>query len=393
MRIGLVLADLPQYSETFFKYKIKGLIAGGHEVIVFTSGNAGTKPITDYKVKYSLPVMKGNLVLQSLNFFNGILKTLIVSPSRVSKLVSLEKKEGRNFWEALKSVYLNSHIITEDLDRLHFGFATNALRKENIAETIGARMSVSFRGFDINVYPLKHPGCYDLLWKKIDKVHTISDYLHKKAVKLGLPESIPYSKITPAIDLTKFALKNDRGKFHDPVRIVTVGRLNWIKDYETAISSLAILRTDGIKFLYEIIGDGKELERIRFAVYQSGLDDCVKFLGKITHDEIVKRMEASDIYLQTSLQEGFCVSVLEAQAMGLMCIVSDADGLRENVVEGVTGFVAERRRAQSFAEKLIEIIRMSEPERIRIADAARMRVEDEFGIEKQNRLFNEFFLN
>ncbi len=393
MRIGLVLADLPQYSETFFKYKIKGLIAGGHEVIVFTSGNAGMKPITDYKVKYSLPVMEGNLVLQSLNFFNGILKTLIVSPSRVSKLVSLEKKEGRNFWEALKSVYLNSHIITEDLDRLHFGFATNALRKENIAETIGARMSVSFRGFDINVYPLKNPGCYKLLWKKIDKVHTISDYLHKKAVKIGLPESIPYSKITPAIDLTKFALKNDRGKFHDPVRIVTVGRLNWIKDYETAISSLAILRTDGIKFLYEIIGDGKELERIRFAVYQSGLDDCVKFLGKITHDEIVKRMEASDIYLQTSLQEGFCVSVLEAQAMGLMCIVSDADGLRENVVEGVTGFVAERRRAQSFAEKLIEIIRMSEPERIRIADAARMRVEDEFGIEKQNRLFNEFFLN
>ncbi|MGB3016192.1 MAG: glycosyltransferase [Ignavibacteria bacterium] len=393
MRIGLVLADLPQYSETFFKYKIKGLIAGGHEVIVFTSGNAGMKPITDYKVKYSLPMMEGNLVLQSLNFFNGILKTLIVSPSRVSKLVSLEKKEGRNFWEALKSVYLNSHIITEDLDRLHFGFATNALHKENIAETIGARMSVSFRGFDINVYPLKHPGCYDLLWKKIDKVHTISDYLHKKAVKLGLPESIPYSKITPAIDLTKFALKNDRGKFHDPVRIVTVGRLNWIKDYETAISSLAILRTDGIKFLYEIIGDGKELERIRFAVYQSGLDDCVKFLGKITHDEIVKRMEASDIYLQTSLQEGFCVSVLEAQAMGLICVVSDADGLRENVVEGVTGFVAERRRAQSFAEKLIEIIRMSEPERIRIADVARMRVEDEFGIEKQNRLFNEFFLN
>ena len=141
MRIGLVLADLPQYSETFFKYKIKGLIAGGHEVIVFTSGNAGTKPITDYKVKYSLPVMKGNRVLQSLNSLNGILKTLIMSPSRVSKLVSLEKKEGRNFWEALKSVFLNSHIITEDLDRLHFGFATNALHKENIAETIGARMS------------------------------------------------------------------------------------------------------------------------------------------------------------------------------------------------------------------------------------------------------------
>jgi colanic acid/amylovoran biosynthesis glycosyltransferase len=393
MRIGLVLADLPQYSETFFKYKIRGLIESGHEVIVFTSGISGMKPITDYKVKYSLPVKKGNPILQSVKFFSGILKTIIISPSRVSKLIGLERNEGKSFLEALKSVYLNSHIITEDLDRLHFGFATTALRKENIADTIGARMSVSFRGFDINVYPLKNPGCYDLLWKKIDKVHTISDYLHNKAVKLGLPESIPYSKITPAIDLTKFRLKTDRGKFHEPVRIITVGRLNWIKDYETAISSLAILRSKGIEFNYEIIGDGKELERIRFAVYQSGLDDCVKFLGKITHDEIVEKMEASDIYLQTSLQEGFCVSVLEAQAMGLICVVSDADGLRENVVNGVTGFIAERRRPRGFSDKMLEISRMSESDRIRISDAARSRVEDEFGIEKQNRLFNEFFLN
>lgn len=393
MRIGLVLPDLPQYSETFFKYKIKGLIAGGHEVIVFTSGNSGMKPITDYKVKYSLPVMKNNPVMQSLSLLNGLLKTFIISPSRVSKLISLEKKEGRNYWEALKTVYLNSHIITEDLDRIHFGFATTALRKENIAETIGARMSVSFRGFDINVYPLKNPGCYELLWEKIDKVHTISDYLHKKAVKMGLPESIPCSKITPAIDLTKFRLKNDIGKFHDPVRIITIGRLNWIKDYETAISSLAILKNNGVEFRYEIIGEGKELERIRFAVYQSGLDDCVKFSGKISHDEIVKKLEASDIYLQTSLQEGFCVSVLEAQAMGLICVVSDADGLMENVVEGVTGFIAARRRPRSFADKLLELIRMSETDRIRIADAARKRVENEFGIERQNRLFNEFFLN
>ena len=393
MRIGLVLADLPQYSETFFKYKIRGLIESGHEVIVFTSGISGMKPITDYKVKYSLPVKKGNPILQSVKFFSGILKTIIISPSRVSKLIGLERNEGKSFLEALKSVYLNSHIITEDLDRLHFGFATTALRKENIADTIGARMSVSFRGFDINIYPLKNPGCYKLLWKKIDKVHTISDYLHKKAVKLGLPESIPYSKITPAIDLTKFALKTDRGEFHEPVRIITVGRLNWIKDYETAITSLSIIRSNGIEFSYEIIGDGKELERIRFAVHQSGLDDCVKFLGKITHDEIVMKMNAADVYFQTSLQEGFCVSVLEAQAMGLICVVSDADGLRENVVDGVTGFIAERRKPQSFADKIIEVIRLSEPDRIRIADAARSRVEDEFGIEKQNRLFNEFFLN
>jgi colanic acid/amylovoran biosynthesis glycosyltransferase len=393
MRIGLVLPDLPQYSETFFNYKIKGLIGNGHDVIVFTSGKEEKNSKTEYKVRYSPPVNKDNPVSQSYHLLSTILKTLIASPSKMKKLISLERSDGKSFAETMKSVYLNSHIISEDLDKLHFGFATSALQRENTAAAIGAKMSVSFRGFDINVYPLKNPGCYKLLWKKVDKVHTISNYLREKAIKMGLSENVPYAKITPAIELSKFTVKDDRGTIHDPLRIITVGRLNWIKDYETAVSALGILKERGVNFSYEIIGDGIELERIRFAVHQAGIEKFVEFCGKISHGEIVKKMEASDIYLQTSLQEGFCVSALEAQAVGLICVVSDADGLKENVVDGVTGFIAKRREPKSFADTIQLVTGLSEQERKVLADAARKRVEDEFGIDKQNRLFNDFFLN
>ena len=30
-------------------------------------------------------------------------------------------------------------------------------------------------GFDIGIYPIKHPNCYNRLWKKLDKIHVISD--------------------------------------------------------------------------------------------------------------------------------------------------------------------------------------------------------------------------
>ena len=49
--------------------------------------------------------------------------------------------------------------------------------------------------------------------------------------------------------------------------------------------------------------------------------------------EIKISLNNSDVYLQYSVQEGFCNAVLEAQAMGLLCVVSDGGALPENVID------------------------------------------------------------
>ena len=69
---------------------------------------------------------------------------------------------------------------------------------------MGARSAASFRGFDIGLYPHQHPGCYNLLWDKIDKIHTISDDLYQNAIELGLDPKTPFNKITPAINTDFF---------------------------------------------------------------------------------------------------------------------------------------------------------------------------------------------
>ena len=51
-------------------------------------------------------------------------------------------------------------------------------------------MGVSLRGYDIDIYPLKHKSCYSLMWRKVDKIHSISYSLLKKARKFGLDNSI-----------------------------------------------------------------------------------------------------------------------------------------------------------------------------------------------------------
>lgn len=389
MRIGIVLPDLPKYSETFFNYKIKGLQASGFDVIVFSSKRNNKKYYFKHSGQY--PTHNGKYFRQFFLFNYVLALTFIKSPSNFTKLFSLERKDKKSVGESLKTVYINAHIISEKLDWLHFGFATTAIRRENVAAAMGAKMGVSFRGFDINVYPLKNPGCYNKLWEKVDKVHSISKYLYSKALDSGLSAETKYEIISPAIDINLFKAKKNPDKPGSPVKILTVGRLNWIKNYETSISAMKILKDRGINYIYNIIGTGSELERLKFAVYQSGLDDRVFFIGELGHKEITERMSESDIYLQTSFQEGFCVSVLEAQATGLICVVSDADGLKENVIDNETGYIVPKRSPEKFAEKIIDLINLPVEKRKEISLNSRKRVERDFLIEEQQKKFVKFF--
>ncbi|MBV6478565.1 MAG: Glycosyltransferase Gtf1 [Ignavibacteria bacterium] len=390
MKIGIVLSGIPKYSETFFHYKIKGLSEAGFEVKIFT-GDKRQKEFP-YKQYPAYPVLSGKPLRQFFLTLIILIKTLFIAPKRFLRLYSGEMKDGKSIGEILKTIYINAHIITHELDWLHFGFAATAIRRELAAGVMGAKMGVSFRGYDINIYPLKNPGCYDRLWKNVDKVHTISEYLFQKAVSMGLNSKTPHEKITPAIEPDKFKIRNSDGSLGNRIHILTVGRLNWIKDYETAIETMKILKSKGISFDYNIIGSGSELERLKFAVYQSGLENEVNFFGIKSHEEVRVLMMNTDIYLQTSMQEGFCVSVLEAQAAGLPCIVSDADGLRENVIDNFTGWIVKKRRPDLFAKKIIEVIKMSNEERLEIMNNARARAEKDFSIKLQNEKFRNFFL-
>lgn len=391
MKIGLVLPEAPQYSETFFNYKIKCLNDSGFDVKVFS----GKKNKNKYSFKHfgAYPVYKNKKLKQFIMLVFVILKTFAAAPSRTIKLLSTEIQNGRSFLNSLKLLYMNAHIITHELDWLHYGYATMSVNRENLSEVMNAKTGISFRGYDINIYPLKNPGCYNKLWSKVDRVHTISDYLYKRALELGLSEKTEWKKITPAVDISLFKLKTDAGIIKSPVRILTIGRLSWIKNYETAISAIKILREKGVNVNYTIIGSGSEFERLKFAAYQCGIEKNIIFAGKKKHSEITSIMDESDIYLQTSYQEGFCVSVLEAQAKGLLCIASDADGLKENVIDGKTGWIVPKRDPSGIAEKILEVINMPEEIRIETAMNARKRVEKEFTIEEQKIKFTEFFKN
>ena len=389
MKIGLVLASVPGYSETFFTNKIKGLSDEGHSVCLFTT-TRGKVRFTDAKVIYG-PDLSGGKLRQSVVSILALAKLLLISPTVAARFYRLERNNGASGSESIRRLIVNSHILPRKLDWLHFGFATMGIDRELVGKAIGAKVAVSFRGYDISVYPAKHPNCYIRLFAYIDKVHTISNGLLNKGYQIGLPETTKTTKISPAINSERFYDYRSSVFSGEIIKIITVARLHWIKGLEYTFEALALVQEAGIQFRYRIIGEGAELERLVFACHQLNLQDSVEFVGRLNHDEIPDILKSGDMYLQYSIQEGFCNSVLEAQAAGMLCIVSDAEGLSENVLDKQTGWVVPKRRPDLLSQKIIEVINMPRDTLLAISNTASERVQKEFNLEKQRREFVNFY--
>jgi colanic acid/amylovoran biosynthesis glycosyltransferase len=387
MKIGLVLPATPGYSETFFTNKIKGLQKHGHTVVLFVNSDNGYSAFGTSIIV--APNLSGNSIAVAWLSFWHLFLCFVFHFKTAKKLFQLDSKDGINLSKKIKNIINSSHILAEKLDWLHFGFGTMVIGRENVAQALGAKMAVSFRGFDHYVYPMKHKNCYASLFSKKVTYHVLSQGMKTDLIAQGIFEK-EIIKITPAIDYELFsnAIENS---FDNRLNIITISRLHWIKGLEYTLEALAKVKQNGISFHYTIIGEGKEKERLQFAVHQLGLLNEVTFTGKLSPEEVKTTLGKGNLYIQYSLQEGFCNAVLEAQAMGKICIASDADGLQENIIDGVTGFVVSKRNPLSLANKIIEVNSLNRNEKIALSNAAAKRVRAQFTLEKQMEQFIAFY--
>ena len=219
-------------------------------------------------------------------------------------------------------------------------------------------------------------------------MHAISHDLLKVSEKLGFSKKNRFQIIKPAIDLEFF--RNEKIYFEkkDKINFLTVGRLHWKKGIEDTIHALSLIRDNGISFSYKIVGEGPELERLIYATYDLKLEDYINFVGKVPHEETKNFYKEADIYLQYSVQEGYCNSTIEAKSMGLIPIVSNAEGLLENV--GNNKLVVEKRNPEKLAEKIVDVINNME-KYDKLLKNSYYRIYDENNINHQIEQFLNFY--
>ncbi len=103
-----------------------------------------------------------------------------------------------------------------------------------------------------------------------------------------------------------------------------------------------------------MVGDGLERSICEQLCRDLNITDNVRFLGK--QDAIEEILSVSDLFLMPSQSESFGLAALEAMACKVPVISSDAGGLPELNVDGVTGFLKQVGDVEGMAEKAIYIL-------------------------------------
>jgi glycosyltransferase involved in cell wall biosynthesis len=159
----------------------------------------------------------------------------------------------------------------------------------------------------------------------------------------------------------------------------SVGRLVPAKNYPLMLQvALDVLRTHP-ETTFLLVGGGPLEAELRSRLRHLGLDRKVWLTGE--RDDVADLMSALDVFLLTSSREGMPNAVMEAMAVGLPCVVTDAGGSAELVVHGETGYVCPVGDQDGLATSVRRLLDDAAA-RDRFAAAGRARVACEFSPER-----------
>ena len=104
-----------------------------------------------------------------------------------------------------------------------------------------------------------------------------------------------------------------------------------------------------------LIGDGPERSGIEKLTRELGVQDDVRFLGKL--DAIEEVLSVGDLFLLTSEKESFGLAALEAMACEVPVVSSDAGGIPEVNIHGQTGYVCAIGDVANMAKYALEVLK------------------------------------
>lgn len=132
-----------------------------------------------------------------------------------------------------------------------------------------------------------------------------------------------------------------------------------------------------------IAGEGSYRRTLERKITRLGIGHRIRLVG--WHDETAKAAayQEADVVLQPSLWEGLSLTLIEAQASGLPCVVGDVSGNREVVVDR-TGWRCAPSDAEDYARRLEWLFRRPEVRRV-MGSEARKHAERNFDVETNMR--------
>lgn len=142
--------------------------------------------------------------------------------------------------------------------------------------------------------------------------------------------------------------------------IVVTRNLEDIYDIPTAVRAFAIVRKTHPDARLTIAGSGPRLEALKALCAQLGLDDSVRFTGRLENEEMAALYVSATLMFNSSVVDNMPISVLESLASGVPVVSTDVGGVPYMVKHEETALLVPPRDPFAMAQAALRL--MSEPQ-------------------------------
>ncbi|MCK4302934.1 MAG: glycosyltransferase [Candidatus Eisenbacteria sp.] len=164
-----------------------------------------------------------------------------------------------------------------------------------------------------------------------------------------------------------------------PRSVGFLGRLTHQKNPQLLIEVARLLKDDG--YTFKLIGGGELETALRELVARYSLSGQVEILGSMPRTEALETLRDMETFILPSRWEGLPIAPVEAMAMGVPVIVSDASGNSEIVSDGINGVLVKGEDPRDYAVA-IKRIRGDSALRARLIEAGKCVAAERFGRER-----------
>jgi len=328
-------------------------------------------------------------------------KIIIITSSQIKKKLFPKKieflKPNSSYW-CTKNRSIKSIIC--------FFLALKLFKKKNIlilsfqSNIISIILSIIFRCkiiIRLNTSPEKYINTiikkklFYFFYKFSDEI-IVNSFEFKKRLKkiLNLKSLVIYNPI----GLPKKIIKKKINFFNQfkNLKIISIGRLTDQKDHLTLIKALDLLKKEGIRFKFYLVGQGSNYHNIYNSIQKYKLTDVVKLAG--FKEKAYEYINSADLFILTSKYEGLPNVLLEAQYLGIPIISSDCPtGPKEILMNGKAGTLYKTGNYVDLSNKIKFFIKNKFffNKQVKFAKKNLNRFEDNIFQEKYNKILIKNF--